>query len=176
MAKQKELDVWIDKLTNSIVNTISGDSLPTDIHEVTPQDLKKVTKSSGWNFNWKGEIKKENTKVIKLTIINNPEIIQGLMSFEDKGDHIFINLVENAPFNIGKKKLYEGVPGNLIAFACKLSWDNGNQGLVSFVSKTKLINHYVSTVGAVHLGNHQMVIYPYEALHLIKKYFPKLVK
>ena len=39
------------------------------------------------------------------------------MSFEDKGDHIFINLVENAPFNIGKKKLYEGVPGNLFAFA-----------------------------------------------------------
>jgi hypothetical protein len=75
MAKQKEFDVWIDKLTNSIVNTISGDSLPTDIHEVTPQDLKKVTKSSGWNFNWKGEIKKENTKVIKLTIVNNPEII-----------------------------------------------------------------------------------------------------
>jgi len=103
-------------------------------------------------------------------------IIQGLMSFEDKGDHIFINLVENAPFNIGKKKLYEGVPGNLFAFACKLSWDNGNQGLVSYVSKTRLINHYVSTVGAVHLGNHQMVIYPHEALQLIKKYFPQLVK
>lgn len=163
-------------MTNSIVNTISGDSLPTEVFDVTAQDLKLVTKSRGWNFNWKGEIKKENTRVIKLTVINNPEIIQGLMSFEDKGDHIFINLVENAPFNIGNKKLYEGVPGNLFAFACKLSWDNGNQGLVSFVSKTKLINHYVSTVGAVHLGNHQMVIYPYEALKLIKKYFPHLVK
>ncbi|MBK8621227.1 MAG: hypothetical protein IPN79_05560 [Saprospiraceae bacterium] len=176
MTKQKQIDIWIDKLTNSIVNTISGDSLPTEVFDVTAQDLKLVTKSRGWNFNWKGEIKKENTRVIKLTVINNPKIIQGLMSFEDKGDHIFINLVENAPFNIGSKKLYEGVPGNLFAFACKLSWDNGNQGLVSFVSKTKLINHYVSTVGAVHLGNHQMVIYPYEALKLIKKYFPHLVK
>lgn len=176
MTKQKQIDIWIDKLTNSIVNTISGDSLPTEVFDVTAQDLKLVTKSRGWNFNWKGEIKKENTRVIKLTVINNPKIIQGLMSFEDKGDHIFINLVENAPFNIGSKKIYEGVPGNLFAFACKLSWDNGNQGLVSFVSKTKLINHYVSTVGAVHLGNHQMVIYPYEALKLIKKYFPHLVK
>ena len=176
MTKQKQIDIWIDKLTNSIVNTISGDSLPTEVFDVTAQDLKLVTKSRGWNFNWKGEIKKENTRVIKLTVINNPEIIQGLMSFEDKGDHIFINLVENAPFNIGNNKLYEGVPGNLFAFACKLSWDNGNQGLVSFVSKTKLINHYVSIVGAVHLGNHQMVIYPYEALKLIKKYFPHLVK
>ncbi len=74
------------------------------------------------------------------------------------------------------KKLYEGVPGNLFAYVCKLSWDNGNQGLVSFVSKTKLINHYELTLGAVHLGNHQMVIYPPEALKLIKKYYPQLVK
>jgi hypothetical protein len=176
MAKQKHIDVWIDKLTNSIVNTISGDSLPTDVIEVTAQDLKLITKSRGWNFNWKGELKKENYKVCKLTVVNNPDIVQGLISYEDKGDHIFVNIVENAPFNIGKKKLYEGVPGNLFAYLCKLSWDNGNQGLVSFVSKTKLINHYELTLGAVHLGNHQMVIYPHEALKLIKKYYPQLVK
>jgi len=58
MAKQKHIDVWIDKLTNSIVNTISGDSLPTNVIEVTTQDLKLVTKSRGWNFHWKGELKK----------------------------------------------------------------------------------------------------------------------
>ena len=42
MAKRKQLDVWIDKLTNSIVNTISGDSLPTDVIKVSGQDLKLV--------------------------------------------------------------------------------------------------------------------------------------
>jgi hypothetical protein len=47
MAKQKQIDVWIDKLTNSIVNTISDDSLPTYAIEVTAQDLKLVTKSRG---------------------------------------------------------------------------------------------------------------------------------
>lgn len=108
--------------------------------------------------------------------MNNPDIIQGLISMEDKVDDLFVNLIENAPFNVGKKKLYEGVPGNLFAFACKLSWDNGNQGIVSFVSKTKLINHYELTLGAIHLGNHQMVIYPHEALKLIKKYFPNSIK
>lgn len=176
MAKQKNIDIWIDSLTNSIINTISGDNLPTEIIEVNISDLKFVTKNRSWNFNWKGELKKSNTKVYKLTVVNNPEIIQGLLSIEDKGDHIFVNLVENAPFNIGKKKLYEGVPGNLFAFACKMSWDNGNQGVVSFVSKTKLITHYILSLGAVHLGNHQMVIYPMEALQLIKKYYPNLVK
>ncbi len=33
--------VEIDKLTNSILNTISGDSFPTDVHPVTKADLKK---------------------------------------------------------------------------------------------------------------------------------------
>ncbi len=174
MVKQKQLDVWIDRLSNSIVNTISGDSLPTDVIEVTTQDLKLVTKSRGWNFNWKGELKKEGTKVYKLTVVNNCEIIQGLISIEDKIDHLFVNLIENAPFNVGKKKLYEGVPGNLFAFACKLSWDNGNQGFVSFISKTKLTEHYHKTLGAVNVFDQGMVIEPREALKLIKQYFPEL--
>jgi len=38
------IDVEIDKLTNSIINTISGDSFPTEINEVIKADLKTVTK------------------------------------------------------------------------------------------------------------------------------------
>ena len=106
--------------------------------------------------------------------MNNTEIIQGLISIEDKGDHIFVNLIENAPFNIGKKKLYEGVHGNLFAFACKLSWDKGNEGFVSFISKTKLMEHYNKTLGAVNVFDHRMVIEPREALKLIKRYFPDI--
>jgi hypothetical protein len=174
MAKEKQLGIWIDRLTNSIVNTISGDSLPTDVIEVKAQDLKLITKSRGWKFNWKGELKKDGTKVFKLTVVNNANIIQGLISMEDKVDHIFVNLIENAPFNIGRKKLYEGVPGNLFAFACKLSWDTGNQGFVSFISKTKLMEHYNKTLGAVNVFDQRMVIEPKEALKLIKQYFPEL--
>ncbi|MBK7225326.1 MAG: hypothetical protein IPH96_07910 [Saprospiraceae bacterium] len=171
MAKQRQIEVWIDRLTNSIVNTISGDNLPTIISEVTAHDLKLVTKLKGWNFKWKAELKKAGTKVYKLTVVNNSDIIQGLISLEDKGDHVFVNLIENAPFNIGKKKLYEGVPGNLFAFACKLSWDNGNQGFVSFISKTKLMEHHNKTLGSGRLIK-RMVIEPREALKLIKQYFP----
>jgi len=43
-------------------------------------------------------------------------IIQGLLSISDYEDHIFMHLIESAPFNFGKPKLYEGVPGNLVAF------------------------------------------------------------
>jgi hypothetical protein len=41
------LGIEIDKLTNSIVNTISGDSFPTDVHPITKADLKNATKKNG---------------------------------------------------------------------------------------------------------------------------------
>ena len=144
MAKQTKyhLGIEIDKLTNSIVNTISGDCFPTDVHPITKADLKNVTKRNGWLFNWSSEFKLENRQIFKLTIRNNPEIVQGLLSISDYTDHYYLHLIESAPFNLGKHKLYEGVPGNLFAFTCKTSWDKGYQGFVSFTSKTRLIEHY----------------------------------
>ena len=111
------LEVEIDRLTNSVQNTISGDSFATDVLEITKADLKTVVKANG------------------------------------------------------KKKLYTGVPGNLFASTCKLSWDKGYEGFVSFQSKTKLIEHYELSLGATHVGGHKMVIFPVAALKLIKQYF-----
>jgi hypothetical protein len=54
-----------------------------------------------------------------LTTQNNQKIIQGLISITDKGDHIFMDLIESAKFNKGKKSFIEEFAGNLVAFACK---------------------------------------------------------
>lgn len=59
----------------------------------------------------------------------------------------------------------------MVAFACKLSFQRGGEGYVSFVAKTKLINHYIETLGAVCFGNQLMVINTDSALKLINKYF-----
>jgi hypothetical protein len=93
------------------------------------------------------------------------------MSVSDYRDHFYLHLVESAPFNLGKKKLYQGVPGNLFAFACKRSWDKGYEGIVAFQSKTKLIEHYETTLGATHIGGHKMIVFPPAALKLIQQYF-----
>ena len=69
------LGIEIDKLTNSIVNTISGISYPTDFHLLAKSDLKNVSKKNGWLFNWANEFKPIDRKVFKLTILNNPDII-----------------------------------------------------------------------------------------------------
>lgn len=172
--KQKEigLDFEVDKLTNSIENVITGDSFPTDVSIVTSQDLKEITKKNNWTFDWREEYKHPERDVYKLTIINNQTIIQGLVSLEIKADHVYMHLVESAPFNKGKEKVYSGVPGNLVAFACKLSFQRGHQGNVSFISKTQLIDHYIESLGAIHFGGRVMIIETNAALKLINKYFP----
>jgi len=161
----------IDSLTNSIVNNFTGDSFETDITRLTKTDLKTVTKKKGWLFNWTKELGQNDREVYKLTIVNNPTVIQGLVSFTIREDNVFMHLVESAPFNIGQNKIYEGVPGNLVAFACKTSFNSGLQGFVSFFSKTKLIEHYIKSLGAYHFGGHLMVISTDPAQILVDKYF-----
>ena len=168
------LDVEIDELTNSIKNVISGDSFSTDISRITKADLKIITKKDGWLFDWKLELKHPERDVYKLTIVNNQTIIQGLISLEVKPDHIFMHLVESAPFNKRKTKLYSGVPGNLVAFACKLSFQRGHEGNIAFISKTQLIDHYTESLGAVHVGGRLLVIDSTSALKLINRYFSNI--
>lgn len=85
-----------------------------------------------------------------------------------------MDLLESAPFNRGKNKVYEGVAGNLVAYACKISFQHGFDGYVSFTSKTKLIDHYSKTLGAVQFGGQLMVINTIAATILIDKYFKNI--
>jgi len=175
MKKQEEigLDFEIDKLTNSIQNVITGDSFATEVIMMNSiSEFKNVLKKNKWQFDWKYEFKQPQRDVYKLTITNNQNVIQGLISLEIRFDHIYMHLIESAPFNKGKSKVYAGVPGNLVAFACKLSFQRGHEGNVSFVAKTQLIKHYEESLGAIHAGGRIMIIDKIAALKLTNKYFP----
>jgi len=84
---------------------------------------------------------------------------------------VHIHLVENSPFNKGKTKVYSGVAGNLVAVACKFSFQRGHEGNVSFLSKTQLVEHYEKTLSAFHFGGRVMIIETKAALRLINKYY-----
>ena len=173
MKKKSEsgLDFIVDQLTNSIQNVVSGDSFATEVAVLTRNDLTSISKANGWLFDWKSEFKNPIREVFKLNIVHNPTIIQGLISLELKKDHVFMHLVESAPFNKGKSKIYAGVPRNLVAFACKLSFQRGFEGNVSFLSKSQLIDHYEKSLGAIHIGGRVMIIETKTALILMDKYF-----
>lgn len=98
-------------------------------------------------------------------------MIQGLISLEVKEDHVYMHLLESASFNKGKDKVYEGVPGNLVAFACRLSFQRGFEGNLAFVAKSALIAHYEKTLGALHFRGRLMVIHKAAALSLVDRYF-----
>lgn len=172
MRKQslKHVDIFIDKLTNSIENITTGEVFDTAITQLSPKDSKQIS-PKGWNFDWHQELKDASKLVYKLTTVNNPHIIQGLLSIEDKQDHIFMHLIESSKFNIGKDKIYLGVPGNLIAFACKVSVDKGYEGFLAFDAKSSLIKHYQETLFATHFRGLRMFIDNKAAARLISQYF-----
>ena len=167
--EKRFINIEVDMLTNSIENRITGDKFDTQVIKIEKRDISKLKK--GWNFDWIAEYNSK-AEVYKLIIENNKSIIQGLISLSLKQGFVYVELVESADFNIGRNKVYYGVAGNLFAFACKLSWDNGNYGYIAFNAKTNLIKHYVETLGAKQIGNSsQLVIEPQEALVLINKYY-----
>ena len=164
------LDFEVDKLTNSIENAISGETFDTLIEKLKLSDGKSIKKTE-WVFNWHNEIKDRSKQVYKLTTVSNPTIIHGIISLTDKGDHIYMDLIESAKFNKGKNKLYRGVAGNLVAFGCKMAFEKKYDGVVSFISKTQLVEHYEQTLGAKLFGGNRMFIDTKEAFILTTKYF-----
>lgn len=170
MKKLPGLDFEIDKLTNSIENASTGEVFDTEIVRFSKNDSKQIKKAD-WQFNWQVELKDKTKEVYKLTTVNNPTIIQGLVSIEDKQDHVFMHLIESSKFNRGKEKVYLGVPGNLVAYACKVSVDKGYEGFLAFDAKTALIKYYEQTLHATHFRGQRMFIETSAALRLISKYF-----
>ena len=169
-SKHIPLDFVIDKLTNSIENTSTGEVFDTEVVRFTLRDVNQIKKVD-WQFYWVKEIKDKTKEVYKLTTANNPTIIQGLISIEDKQDHVFMHLIESAKFNKNKDKVYLGVPGNLVAYACKVSVDKGFEGFLAFDAKTALIKHYQESLYATHFRGLRMFIETKAALRLISQYF-----
>lgn len=104
--KQKKIknkvSIEIDKLTNSIENVISGESFHTVFSRVNAKEIKK----KDWLFDWHLELKNKNYEVYKMTTVENEDVIQGLVSLENREDYLRVRLVENAQFNRGKEKMY----------------------------------------------------------------------
>jgi hypothetical protein len=158
----------IDKLTKSIEEVATGLSFDTDIALAKATDIHRL--AAGWNFDWKQE--RSEREVYRLIAPAVGSTIQGLISLERREDHVFVSLLECHPQNVGRKKKYAGVAGNLMAFAAKLSQDTGFGGFVAFMAKSELIAHYELTLGASRVGRSaRMIIDEAAAAKLIHQYF-----
>ena len=170
MSNRRHIDIEIDKLTNSIESRTTGGVFDTEVVRLLQEDKYQIN-IEDWRFNWHTELLNKDRQVYKLVTHNAPLVIQGLLSLELKMDHIYMHLIESASFNRGQDKAYFGVPGNLVAFACKTSFDCGFDGYIAFDAKTVLIRHYQETLHATHFRGTKMYIETQAALRLIKQYF-----
>ena len=105
--------------------------------------------------------------------MENDDTVQGRIALKHIRDQYYthVDIVEAAPFNVGRKGKYKGVGAHLFAIACKLSWDAGNEGYVQFTAKTDLVPHYVEMLNAKCIDWHTLYIDSYGAIALINKYF-----
>lgn len=166
-----EINVLIDSLTNCLVFTKTGEECDTEYRlrakTITAQEAFELN-AEGWKFDWSIPHKK-GYEVYELLLENDDEV-QGMIALKHIRDQFYthVDIVEAAPFNVGKSGKYSGVGGHLFAIACKLSWDAGNEGYVQFTAKTDLVDHYVKMLKAISIDRHTMYIDSYGAVALIK--------
>jgi hypothetical protein len=165
------INLEIDILSESVIEVSTGKVYQTFCDRAEIDELKNIKKSNKWKFDWYEEFKNENRTIYMLGLRDNQKAILGLISIEIFSDHVYIHLVESSPQNIGKGKRYLGIGGNLFAFACKISHQSNHDGVVVFHAKTKLIEHYLVTLGAVLISKNRMCITEKSAILLLNKYY-----
>jgi predicted dithiol-disulfide oxidoreductase (DUF899 family) len=170
MAKKQENLVGIGGVRGIIQNLQTTEIFETEFSSTSLQDLSEATVRNGWSYNWLDFA--DAFKICKVSTVNNPEIVQGLVAFTVEKDHVFMDFVENAPFNRGNSKLYGAVAGNLIAFLCYLSQKLGYNGYVFFKSKPQLTDYYTEHYDAEIHPKYKDLLYfnPKNAKFLISRY------
>lgn len=167
----------VDKLTRCIELVETGQQFSTQLTLLTAKEAA-VLKKSEFGFDWQKERRMKDRQVYKLTTVQQPHVIQGLISLEvrPREGFVYMHLVETAKFNRGPERRYEGVMGNLVAFACKLSFENKLEGFINFEAKNALIEHYKNKLRATQIGgSRRMYIETNAAYWLVSTYYEDFI-
>jgi hypothetical protein len=145
--KVKLLNVASKKSVNGVVRLGSLKEMPS----------MKV----GWEFDFDKNFKLPFSQSYVLTTTETPHIIEGALNFQLLNNEIpYLAYIEIAPQNRTKPKKYKNVAECLIAYACKLSFQQGkaphHKGFLvldvledNLVNEQKLINHYRTKYNAL---------------------------
>ena len=166
MSYLMEVAIVIDELTNCLIERKTGDLVETGYHQRSTPIKGKDYK--GWNFDW-GKTEVNGYSIYELFVRGNNNI-QGRISLKPSGGVIEVDIAESAPHNLGHTGKYQGVGGHLFAIACKVSFESGYDGFVTFTAKTGLIEHYRKTLNAKVIHGQRMYIDEAAANVLLDKY------
>jgi hypothetical protein len=146
----------------------TGVKIVVIISEAEEKDFKLLVKKR-FSFSWK--LFKNSSAIYKLEIAGENDILVviGLIDVPEE-KRIEIKLLASSSENIGRGKIYEGIAGCLIAFACRLAVTKyGAEACVSLVPKTKLVKHYMEEYHMLDAG-WQLYLEGKWLHNLLKKY------
>lgn len=153
---------------------IEGNTLvDAKISSVKGMKVNLPSVTEGWRFSFNKHLKKKNFETYVLVSKETSERIEGCLSFEMSGKvEPYMAFVEIAPHNRGTVKEYDNVAGCLIAFACRLSFLNGEddfQGWLAFdvleensEDESKLMKVYSTKYNALRFGESTTMFIPPE--------------
>ena len=113
---------------------------------------------------------KEGFTVFKITKEGEEDIVHGLVAFTP--DTGILKCANMELSNLNKKgiSLYSGIGKCMVALCCKISFDLGFDGYITFEAKNRLMPYYMR-YGAIKIGGLRMAIETKEAQKLVDLYF-----
>lgn len=164
-----QVNITIDEFTDCLIDRKNNQIVETEYKKLEYPIHK--TQFSTWKFDW--SITQKNGYTIYELFVKGKSIVEGRISLNIDGGVANVDIVETAPHNYGHNGKYEGVGGHLFAIACKVSMENGYDGVVAFDAKSNLVEYYKEKLKAVEIFPRRMVIFEEAAQILIDKYFRK---
>lgn len=154
-----------------VFDTREKEWLPAAVLEAEAGDLP--LKKNGWQFNWRQLFRTTEASFFRLAL-EKDGTLQGMLMlsllFEEM---LYMDNLEVAPHNLGRKGRFGHVAGSLIAFACRQSFLFGKgayQGYLTFTSKSELVPLYQERYGASLAMGQKMFIGPDQGKLLMKQY------
>jgi hypothetical protein len=169
-----EIDVIIDGITPCLFDVKGNKFVDTTykiIEKIDKHTAEVMQKYEKWKFDW-SDSELSDCTIYALYVEGNIKT-QGLIACRSEKNFVEVVLAESNPLNVGEEGLYQGVGAHLFALACKKSFNEGNEGYVSFVSKTGLVEHYVKSLHAKVLFDRTLAIETEAATYLVNVYDEK---
>jgi hypothetical protein len=129
----------------------TGEKKEVIISAVKDDDFRVLTKKR-YFFSWK--TLKGKASLYKLSISGEEDILGVMALVDEPGDkRIEIKLLVSSKENVGKKKIYDGIAGCLIAYACREAVKKyADLACLSLVPKTELRSNYIIKYGMMDAG------------------------
>lgn len=151
-----------------ITHIATGEKRKVVINSVKPEDFKVLTKKR-YFFSWK--LLKDKFDIYKLEIIGELDIL-GLVALKDVPEEyrIHVELLAVSSENMGNNKLFSGIAGALLGYACRKSlYKSDDLACVSLLPKTELREHYIHKYGMSDAG-WQLYLEGKNLIDLMRKY------